>query len=242
MILVGVGPVEAARRVGIGRKTGYRWRNENGGVAPLVVAEDQRSNRYLSLFERQRIATLRERGLSMREIGRRLGRHVSTISRELRRNTLAHDGGVYDADLAHARAAQRSRRRRPGRLLIDAELRATVAGKLEKGWSPEQISSWLRRTYPQRPGWHVTHETIYRALYNAEKSGLARTLTKKLRTARPMRRRRRRPDTREVRYVIPAKPIDQRPPIVELFAAAAVRPIGDRNSQISEHLTGRIHP
>ncbi|BBX72682.1 hypothetical protein MSHI_05880 [Mycobacterium shinjukuense] len=91
-----------------------------------------------------------------------------------------------------------------------------MAGKLEKGGSPEQISSWLRRTYPQRPGWHVTHETIYRGLYNAEKSGLARTLTNKLRTARPMRKRRRRPDTREVRYVIPAKPIDQRPPIVEL--------------------------
>ena len=43
-----------------------------------------------------------------------------------------------------------------------------VAGKLEKGWSTEQISWWLRRTYPERPGWHVTHKMIYRTLYNAE--------------------------------------------------------------------------
>jgi IS30 family transposase len=151
----------------------------------------------------------------MREIGRRLGRAASTISRELRRNTAVHDRGGYDADLAHARAAQRARRRRPGRLLTDPELRAVVAGKLESGWSPEQISEWLRREYPDRPDWHLSHETIYRGLFNAEKSGLTRTLTKKLRSGRSMRKRRRRTDTREVRYVIPSKPIDQRPAIVE---------------------------
>lgn len=86
LIRAGVGPVEACRRVGIGRKTGYRWRAEHGGLPPLRRAEPKRSERYLSLLERQRIATLRRQGLSMREIARRLGRSPSTISRELRRN------------------------------------------------------------------------------------------------------------------------------------------------------------
>ncbi|ESZ53693.1 hypothetical protein X729_31080 [Mesorhizobium sp. L103C131B0] len=42
--------------------------------------------RYLSFAEREEIAILRVQGLSMRNIGRRLGRSASTISRELRRN------------------------------------------------------------------------------------------------------------------------------------------------------------
>lgn len=79
------------------RKTGYRWRSEHGGRPPERLAERARSGRYLSLLERQRIATLRERGLGVRQIADRLGRAPSTVSRELRRNTLAHDRGVYDA-------------------------------------------------------------------------------------------------------------------------------------------------
>ncbi|WP_103938416.1 helix-turn-helix domain-containing protein [Thermomonospora echinospora] len=70
LILAGVGTVEACRRVGIGRKTGYRWRAERGGILLARVAEASRSSRYLSLLERQRIATLHERGHGVREIAR----------------------------------------------------------------------------------------------------------------------------------------------------------------------------
>ncbi|HEY0539014.1 MAG TPA: helix-turn-helix domain-containing protein, partial [Actinoallomurus sp.] len=69
-----------------GRKTGYRWRAENGGLPPARLTESARAGRYLSLLERQRIATLRDRGFGVREIARRLGRSASTISRELRRH------------------------------------------------------------------------------------------------------------------------------------------------------------
>jgi transposase, IS30 family len=54
LILSGVGTAEACREVGIGRKTGYRWRAENGGLPPDRLAEEARSGRYLSLLERQR--------------------------------------------------------------------------------------------------------------------------------------------------------------------------------------------
>jgi hypothetical protein len=60
----GVGTVAACKLLGIGRKTGYRWRSENGGLPPGRLAESARSGRYLSRLERQRIATLRERGLT----------------------------------------------------------------------------------------------------------------------------------------------------------------------------------
>jgi IS30 family transposase len=181
LILSGVGTVEACRAVGITRKTGYRWRAESGGVPPLRLDEAHRSNRYLSLLERQRIATLRGQGLGVREIGRRLDRSPSTVSRELQRNLRPHDRDRYDADLAHARARERTRRPRYSRLFGDTALRDEVQRKLELDWSPEQIARYLRRAYPDRPAWHVCHETIYQALYGG-KGGLRRELTKRLRT------------------------------------------------------------
>ncbi|MBA4867061.1 helix-turn-helix domain-containing protein [Streptomyces sp. PSKA54] len=58
--------------------------------------------------EHRRIASLCERGLTIREIAARLGRAPSTVSRELRRNSRPHDNGVYDADLAHHRCRERA--------------------------------------------------------------------------------------------------------------------------------------
>src|SRR3954464_5553020 len=106
----GVGTVAACKLLGIGRKTGYRWRAENGGLPPGRLAESARSGRYLSLLERQRIATLRERGLGVREVARRGGRGPPTISRELRRHQRPHDRGIYDGDLARAPESDRGGR------------------------------------------------------------------------------------------------------------------------------------
>jgi IS30 family transposase len=213
LLAAGVGTKEACKRLGIGRKTGYRWRAENGGLPPAALGESSRSQRYLSLLERRRIATLRREGLSVRQVAEQLGRSPSTISRELRRNTAAYDRS-YDGDLAHARARERARRPRRGRLLVDQELRAHVEAKLELEWSPEQIAGWLRTTFPDRPDWHVCHETIYQALYLGGRGGLRRQLTRRLRTGRPLRKRRRRGTERRTRFVTPGQLIDQRPDIV----------------------------
>ncbi|WP_328375704.1 IS30 family transposase [Micromonospora zamorensis] len=211
LLQAGVGTFEACRIVGIGRKTGYRWRAENGGVPPARLGEEVRSGRYLSLLERQRIATLRRQGLTIRAIADQLGRAPSTVSRELRRNVRPHDQGVYDGDLAHARARQRARRPRGGRLLADAGLRAAVQAKLEEDWSPQQIAAWLRQAYPEQPSWHVCHETIYQALYRGGRGGLSRQLTRRLRTGRPLRKRRRRADQRRCRFIAPTLLIEHRP-------------------------------
>ena len=209
----GVGTVEACRRVGITRKTGYRWRAEVGGVTPLRLADAVRSNRFLSIVERQRIAGLQRQGLGIREIARCLERSPSAVSRELRRNTAAHDRG-YDAVLAHGRARERGARPGRTRLARDGELRAAVQDKLEQEWSPEQIAGHLRCEYPDRPEWHLCHETIYLALYRGARGGLNRRLTRRLRTARPLRKHRRRSDQRRPRYVIPHQRIAHRPAVV----------------------------
>lgn len=131
----------------------------------------------------------------------------------MRRNRLAHDPD-YDAHLAHARARERARRPRQTRLSGDPELRAAVQAKLELESSPEQIAGWLRSAFPLLVAWHLCHETICQALHGG-RGGLSRTPTRRLRTGRPPRKRRCRPDRRRVSYVIPSKLIDQRPPEVE---------------------------
>lgn len=87
----GVGTVAASKLLGIGRKTGYRWRAENGGLPPGRLAEAARSGRYLSLLERQRIATLRGRGLGVREIARRLARSPSWVVLAARSASVAEE-------------------------------------------------------------------------------------------------------------------------------------------------------
>lgn len=215
LIQCGVGTKEACRRLGIGRKTGFRWRTERGGLPPVRLDEDRRSGRYLSLMDRHRIATLRARGESVRAIARALGRAPSTISRELRRNTAAHDRAGYDGDLAHARTLTRATRTKPGKFQMDEELRIVVQERLGMDWSPEQVAAWLRMEHPDRPAWHVCHETIYQGLYLPGKSGLSRELTKRLRTGRAMRMCRRRPQARTPRFRVPSMLIDERPQVVD---------------------------
>jgi len=128
------------------------------------LADAGRSNRYLSRLERQPIATLRAQGLGVREIAWRIDRSPSTVSRELRRNLAPHDNSRYDADLSYARARQRAGRPRAPRLADHRQLRAVVQAKPELEWSPEQSAAYLRRAFPDRPGWHVCQEPIYQAL------------------------------------------------------------------------------
>ncbi|MER7894485.1 hypothetical protein ABTX15_32315 [Micromonospora sp. NPDC094482] len=101
-----------------------------------------------------------------------------------------------------------------GKLNLDSELRDVVQDKLELDWSPEQIALHLRRAFPDRGDWHICHKTIYQALYHGGRGGLSRRLSRRLRTGRPLRRRRRRAHQRQSRFIAPALLIDQRPAVV----------------------------
>jgi transposase, IS30 family len=136
----------------------------------------------LTLAEREEIS----RGVAVREslrsIASRLGRAPSTISREVGRNTLRAGRGwaPYRAWRAQQLAVRRGHRRRPRRLLVDQQLRGLVLEKLRLRWSPQQISRWLRETFPDRPELQVSHETIYRAIYIQTRGSLRLALAEQV--------------------------------------------------------------
>ena len=155
-----------------------------GGIAPRPRT---RAARALSLAEREEISRGLAAGQSMGAIARRLQRPVSTVSREIARN-----GGRshYRATPADAAAWRRAARPKPCRLAQQPALCAVVAETLAAGWSPEQISGWLRTTYPNEPTMRVSPETIYRSLYLQARGVLKKELTASLRRHRAIRRSR----------------------------------------------------
>jgi len=108
--------------------------------------------------ERERLSLLQAQGHNQAQIARALGRHRSTISRELRRN---HAGGHYSA-LAAQRQAEARRRQRPLTPKIERpDINEEVRRGLAQYWSPQQIAGRLRRDFPGQPRRHVSHQTIY---------------------------------------------------------------------------------
>src|SRR6202140_4094695 len=106
----------------------------HGGIAP---AARRRSQRVLTLAEREDISRGIAGGCSMRVIVQRLSRASSTVSREVAR----HGGRAqYRASAADQRTWQLALRPKVCRLALHEKLRTTVARKLTEDWSPQQIS------------------------------------------------------------------------------------------------------
>jgi IS30 family transposase len=165
--------------------------------------------RYLSLLERERLKDLQSSGLSIRKIAAAMGRSPSTISRELRRNTVSKHG--YLPHNAHRTSAKRRERPRVSKLAVEGPLRDYVAAKLAKRWSPEQISRRLRRDFPHDPGMRVSEETIYQAIYVHLHGELKREFARSLRRGRSVRKPQRDPNARTSRFVDPMTPLADRP-------------------------------
>jgi IS30 family transposase len=95
-------------------------------------------------------------------------------------------------------------------------LRHSVAQKLAQQWSPQQISGWLRHTFPSDADMQVSPETIYRSLFVQSRGVLKRELVQQLRRQHHFRHARaaasRRPRTGQI---IDAISIRQRPPEVD---------------------------
>jgi IS30 family transposase len=125
----GLRTAEAAETVGVSEVIGGRWFREGGGMPPMTLAEP--TGRYLSFVEREEIAILRAKGHGPREIGRRIGRDASTISRELRRNaaTRATNPG-YRATTAQWKAEIAAKRPKEAKLVTNPRLREYVQDRL----------------------------------------------------------------------------------------------------------------
>jgi IS30 family transposase len=196
----GLTVAEAAEAVGASRFSGMDWYRDRGGVMPIQTPPATKRPR-LTFEQREEIAALVSAGESNCEIARQVGCHKSTIGRELAKGstTFPDRKATYRASTAQLAADQRARRARGGKLTANPRLRAEVQSRLEDENSPEQISARLRVDFPDDPEMHVSHETIYKALFVQGRGELRRDLHRRLRTGRAVRKVRRREGERRGR-------------------------------------------
>jgi IS30 family transposase len=174
---------EAAAVSGLSPRTVDSLISEHGRMP--YVAQYRPRKGSLSLEEREEIRAGIERGEPDVVIAGRLGRHRSTVWREIQRN-----GGrrSYRAFRAHDEAARRARRCRAMWWETRPQLWGLVCGLLEERWSPQQISGMLRIWFRDDASWWVSHESIYQAIYIQGRGTLRKELAQCLRTGRAKRR------------------------------------------------------
>lgn len=200
---------EAAALVGLNRRTVERAVRKYG---VMTVREHKRRENALTIEEREEIFVRLGRGESQRSIARCLGRSPSTVCREIRRN----DGpAVYRPHRADDRAARKAKRPRDSWTVTRPWLWDKVQELLGLGWSPEQISSWLKQQWPDEPQWWVSHESIYDAIFVQAKPALRKELAECLRSGRAKRRPRSRTTSAKGGHIVGMVNISERPPEVE---------------------------
>jgi transposase, IS30 family len=216
-IRLGMLPAEAGMAVGVSVHTGRKWFADAGGVRPKFSDEGPRQRPRLTQQERVEIEVGVKTQESIRSIAGRLGRAPSTIGREIERNAFSYGkyrarhrfgadwhGGWdpkprYSAGGAQARAQDRARRPKPGKLAVNEKLRDEVQNRLDDEHSPEQIARRLRMDFPDDAEMWVSHETIYQSIYVQGRGTLRRDLHTCLRTGRALRKPQRRTDSRRGR-------------------------------------------
>ena len=160
---------------------------------------------HLSLYEREQLAIWRAKGISFREIGRRLGRHHVTLSREW------HERAKYGKQYLPCRAQEKADKlaveQRTKAPLKNPQVFLYVRQKLrDEHWSPETIAGRLPTDHP---GESIHFETIYRYVHNSKRSGRAR-LWRYLPEHRYRRRKKQGRTVKVARY-LRATPLAQRP-------------------------------
>ncbi|GLB92328.1 hypothetical protein Mkiyose1088_19150 [Mycobacterium kiyosense] len=228
----------AAREVGVNERTARDWRNgihrvantrvrPDGRVSDVntvtryirpvktiaeqgLVAGEESVSRCLRLADRLVIADGLAAGQTLTAIAEVIGRHKSTVSREVAAHRVAGLYLPYQADAAAAAARSRPKQ---AKLVTNQKLRHEVEQGLAKRWSPEEISHRLVKDFPDDESMRVSYETIYQALYFQARGGLKKEVAQALRSGRTCRKPRRKPGERYQRFVDPMIMIADRPDI-----------------------------
>lgn len=130
--------------------------------------------------DRIRIKLLLQQGNTNTEIAKLIGKDKSTIGREIKRNSGRRG---YRPKQAQGLAEAREKLKHVPYVLTD-DLKKDIIKRLEKKWSPEQISNRLK--LENKPSASI--ETIYKFIYADKESG--GDLWKNLRRSHRSRRRR----------------------------------------------------
>jgi transposase, IS30 family len=184
----GMSPTDAAVVAGVSENAGRTWVAQAGFVprTPFPAGPDpDAASRPISFSARCRLEELLESGCSQARAARLLGRHRSTISREIRRGAT---GSGYRARVGQNAVGAGRARPKPRKLQTNPALLGEVLQRLKQRHSPEQIAGRLREEFPDDPEMWVSHETIYQAMYVQPRGELARQVKTALRTGRARRK------------------------------------------------------
>jgi IS30 family transposase len=113
---------------------------------------------HLTFEERRLLYVLKKKGKSPPEIAELMGRHRSTIYRELDRN--AGQRGYRPQQAQRLADERRLASHRP-RKMDDPDVQRYVQERIEKLWSPEQIAGRVERDFPRVPGRWLSRQTVY---------------------------------------------------------------------------------
>lgn len=141
--------------------------------------------KQLTYEERIILITLKQQGLSIRDIASQLGRHFSTLYRELSRNRCDGIDTAYRAFKANRRAIARRRRSRRNSHYCEEDFKI-IRCMLQKKFSPEQVIGYMRKNGLIKN--RMSHETIYQYIWRDKRNG--GTLWTHLRQSCKQRRKR----------------------------------------------------
>jgi len=131
---------------------------------------------HLSLSERHKLSILLQKGLSIRQIAKRLNRHRTTLYREIARHRKR--SGTYNPFSADKSAQVKRTQQRCCKIEKQPQLQRYIREYLKLGWSPEQIAGRLKY---KNSKYVVCHETIYRYIYRKKNKKLFSYLPRKKR-------------------------------------------------------------
>lgn len=208
-MVAGASMSNALAPIGASLDCGHRWwrdcagmKLKTGGSDPGLVdapTADGGVGRGLAALERDVVQAGHHTGLKPAEIARQIGRHRSTVCRELKRNQ--GPDGTYYASIAHVKAAVRRRRPKQFKLRGNPQLCRRIARYMDEGWSPGLIAQVLKNDHGSDHAWRVSHETIYQCLYVQTRGLLRADLHQQL----SLKRRARQPRTGSGRNPSPFK-------------------------------------
>lgn len=141
----------------------------------LTLAEREKISQGIYAVEKNNVIALR------------LGRHPSTISREIKKQ-IKRKRWCYSAIKGQEIAKENNiKKGRKKKIFKNEELRNYIHKKLIKKWSPEEIAKRLKLDYPNNTSMRISHESIYQYIYCLAKGELKKELMAGLRRERRLR-------------------------------------------------------